>query len=616
MRVNGWHGALLVAVLWLTARPYSGLVHDGILYFAQALSHLRPGALDADLFFAYGSQDRFTVFARVLALLYARWDVPTVQIATLTACHGALLVLLWMLLRSLSSFERCLGLCALAVFSHQYGGHAIFAFAERFVTARSLAEPLALAALLALVLGRSKTSVVLLIATTMVHPLIGVGAGMVAWCWACIGDLRWLGLVVLTALPMLAAWFGLEPFDRVLLGYDEIWWESVQRVSGHVLISTWGVVDASIIAIDVGLLMLAMRWLGQPLARLCMAALAATGVLVFVSWVGADLLRNQLITQLQLWRVLWLVHMLALAMAPALIVHAWRLGGRGRALGMAIAGCLVVVTARWNAGWAFVLFAALAWWLTHGSTPMSPGLERWWTRASAAALVLASFAVVVENAELLRESGTSLGPGQLVRLAVTMPLLSMTAAALVLKFGASNARWGVATAAALMFALVLSATNWDRRAPMNRAIESDLHAEHPFRSHVPGGAQVLWWGYPAASWVFLQRPSFWSVHQGSGLLFHRETAIEFSRRSKMVAVFELQETVCAATAALNNETQRAEEDCMPTREAMSRVCREPGGPDFLVFRRRLEGALGAWTAGSSTGVPGPTWYLYDCIQLR
>jgi len=52
-----------------------------------------------------------------------------------------------------------------------------------------------------------------------------------------------------------------------------------------------------------------------------------------------------------------------------------------------------------------------------------------------------------------------------------------------------------------------------------------------FRERIPPGAEVFWPESPVAVWVLLQRPSYLSVIQTSGMVFSRRTALELERRA-------------------------------------------------------------------------------------
>jgi hypothetical protein len=51
------------------------------------------------------------------------------------------------------------------------------------------------------------------------------------------------------------------------------------------------------------------------------------------------------------------------------------------------------------------------------------------------------------------------------------------------------------------------------------------------RRHIPAGAEVFWPESPLAVWMLLDRPSYLSVIQTSGMVFSRDTARELERRA-------------------------------------------------------------------------------------
>jgi hypothetical protein len=74
-----------VCALWICARPYRGVRQDAILYLAQTFDRLSPSIYGGDLFFRFGSQDRYSAFSVVMA--------PVVRLLGITAAEVALLCL-------------------------------------------------------------------------------------------------------------------------------------------------------------------------------------------------------------------------------------------------------------------------------------------------------------------------------------------------------------------------------------------------------------------------------------------------------------------------------------------------------------------------------------------
>ncbi len=140
--------ALGLAALWLLGRRYAGLSHDATVYYAQGLRRLDPASFAQDLFFAHGAQDAYTAFpflyAQLIQLQEGAGAALTVTIAGQIAFFAAAAALTW---RLVPAGLRWWSLALLAVVSGYYGGVGTFRIAEPFATARTLAEPLVLAAL-------------------------------------------------------------------------------------------------------------------------------------------------------------------------------------------------------------------------------------------------------------------------------------------------------------------------------------------------------------------------------------------------------------------------------------------------------------------------------------
>ena len=498
-RHSFWFVILLTVGLWLLARPYLGVRHDGVLYMGQALLHLNAGAMQQDLFFQFGSQDQFSVFSKLLAYLYRTLGVASAQPLVLACCHLPFLLACAWLTRDFGPLSvRAMGLAVMTVFSHFYGGFGIFGFAESFVTARTMAEPVVVLALAALVHGRPGWAAVLGALAAMAHPLVTLPFFVVAWLFLCLNDRRWwwalvpvlLGLAAASALPA-----RLNPW----VAFDPVWFEMVQDNSPHVFVGLWQAVDWYVLALDLAVLAAAQRSLPVPLARLCRATGIASMVLLLVAGVGADLLHSVLLTGLQVWRVLWIAHLLALLCMPLVFTPLWRQGPEGRLQALAWALAALAINAAWAQSWVFVLWALLM----HHACRRPPGLAPRMTRLALGATALTmlglSAAIAASRLRALELAGSRFDSG-LLWVATTLPSLSLPlVAALLLAW--TTGRRALALGCALILVLA-GGLNWDRRSDWIRHLEAAPVGHHPFAALIPPHAQVYWPdNLPATCWA-------------------------------------------------------------------------------------------------------------------
>jgi hypothetical protein len=609
-----WFGALVVLGLWMLARPYNGLRHDGIFYIGQVMLHMWPDIFKNDLFFKYGSQDQFSIFASLLERLYHLLGVPVTQVLVLVVCGLSFMIsLAWALRWIESPLERWAGLATVAVFSHLYSANGTFAFTEGFVTARSLAEPLALAGIVLVLRGRLVTAGATLLLSAAAHPLMALPAVTVVWAYLSLSNRRWLWSLALLPLPAVLGVLGIKPFDALFVRFDTAWWESVSVANVHVFMLNWIVSDWQILVIDAGVLWLAMHSLGPPLAQLARALLLASTGLLALTAIGADLLHDALLTQLQLFRVLWLTHLFALAFLPAMLWRRWNAFNGSRLPALSLAAAMLAANSRWPAGWALIAWAFLVEALVRSGRPVTPRLDRIASMATALVMVVLTVAIPSKTLIDFREGGAPMNLPNYSLALMTVPTISMAlAAALYLGWTAGKRSRGAAVAGALVLA-GYGAIHWDRRDDWNRYVEDSIFREHPFEKFIPRHAEVLWNDNQLTSWMLLKRANFVSSVQGAGFLFNRGTAIEFQRRAPAIGILQMQKEICAVMQGVSNSPEQV--GCAPAPEVLSEICRIPHGPDFIVLSDKVpKGEVAEWTFNSPTRKQ--TFYLYDCSKLR
>ena len=599
--------ALLLVALWLLAHPYRGIRHDGSLYLGQALLQISPEALSHDLFFVFGSQDRYSTFSSVYAWLIGLFGVgPTARgllIGTQLAFAGALYLLLSRLFRA-----PLLWFCFAAVccFPAYYGGFAVFSYAENFLTARSLAEPFLLLALWCLLKDRMILAALLCGAAGLLHPLLAIPVFLLGWIHLSLRRPAFWAAALLGAIVPVLALAGVAPFDALFRAYDEDWLGVVERRNAFVLISNWAYFDWARLAFDATIAALAARLFSGTARRLYIAAILTAALGVGMGALGADVLANVLLTSLQTWRAHWMLHLLAMAALPFVLHAAWQQGPNGR-----LAAGLILVEVfgmRFPGAMAGLGLAVYLLLVPAGRIELSQGLRKvlLWTALAVAGVGAADQIALNHHSQVdLR--------GDPPELFLVSLLAFPAVAGLFVASGALLMRRSAAVALAL--ALCLATTGlafWDQRSPWLRYMEDVDHTANPFSRVIAPDKQVYWFKELLASWVVLRRASYFAPGQGSGALFNRGNALEYERRLDAVKPLEFQESTCLMMAILNGDR----DSCGVTEEAAGDVCREAKELDYLILENTLAiPPLSSWEFRPAEGRER-NFHLYDCTRLR
>ncbi len=619
--------ALLVVGAWLAFHPYAGIVHDSRLYVAQALRVLQPGVFDRDLFFAFGSQDDFTLFSRLFAPLVARFG-PSVAAMLVVAVGQALWLSGAAALAARLAPTRpaaVAGLVLAAVLPAYYGGWQLFSYGEGFATPRLLAEGIGLWALWALTGRRLLLAAALVFAAALMHPIIAATVAGAGFCTVVLEDWRW-GLLGLSgaAVAAVLAHAGVAPFDGLLRTMDAEWLAVVRQRNMALFPDLWRSMDwgrvgtaAAMTAAGAVILTGWRRRLLLAVAVCCLAGLAATHL-------GADILDIVFWIQVQAWRTLWLLQLFAYLAVGILVLRLWQLPEDG-------VGLVALTAFAWLAGFmlppgpgvAILVFAlALAVARLRGACEPLPAI------AQTAAVVLAGLAlgvlvayrvVSVKGLMAVLPDATAVwdSAGH-----ITMIEAAVAAAMAVALY---RLRPGLARTALPVAALLLAVASvaaWDRSDGWTRTVTADRPVA-AFASLLPADAQVYWEGDVRGAWLLLRRPSYISRAQGGGLVFRRRTALAFRDRARIINPLAGRDLL---------DSYRARESAAPlpalTRPMLVSACRADGALDAMVLSRTVPGAAVAqWDlpapiydmAAAKRGIVRPPvrrLYLYRCQDLR
>ena len=527
---------MLVAACWFAAWPYMGLWHDARLYALEALARLRPGYFDGDLFLAYGSQGKFTLFPGIFAALIGRLGLEDAAF-TLTLVGKVLWIgSLGFLARRLLSWPLVLfGLLLVLAYPAFYDSHKVFSYGESFATPRLYAEAFTFLALGAGLGGRHFFAWLLVILAGLFHPLMAIpGAALLVWMTAAgfrrqqiVSLALGLSVVVVVALLVFP-----DLNVRLFSKYDPTWFEAIALRNPYVFLDQWGgAAFGRMVWIAVVLGLVAYEETGM-LRRFAFAVLLITAGLLAVSWLGTSVWRNIFLTQLQLWRALWLAQIVALMLLAALLPRLWKSGYADRIL----ASCLVAAMLQdtWTMGLIALGGLALREALKRASASIDTRALFW--RVLPYLIVLPWLLMhFLDMRYWLLANDFYLGKaGWRVFLAdrVVMLIIGIAAYWVLAQAGRGTVKvlLGAALAALLMAVFIWSpgpgkpgSTDWN---DVYAQLKQDIPPGSVVASTVQGGIRFIWFN--------LERPSYVSQVQMAGGLFNRDTALEGVRRLQLM----------------------------------------------------------------------------------
>ena len=592
--------SLALLTLWLLTRPYQGIYHDARLYTAQALSHLYPERFANDLFFLFGSQDAYSIFSPVYAVLIDWFGIDTG--AQLTAVFGQLVWLTGAALlarRLLPHPWHWLGLALVIVGNDYYGGLHIFAYGEPFVTPRPFAEGCVLLAVERLLARRWGWAFMASALAVLLHPLIAMAGVIVAALWLARDHPRLIGALAMTGslLAVCLALMQVAPFHQLLVTMPDAWYDIVLARSEHLFPHRWQLDDWNRIAVATVVLILAQRTASEPLRGLMWPTVYAILIGLLLTALGTELGHNALITQLQFWRVLWLGTWLAAIAAAWLVAEQTIVADHQDWLPML--GLVAAWLLRDTSG-GFIAFAVLAYsaWPALRRQPM-----RYWLR-----IVVFGVLSIAVLFTVLQWVTIPLDP-----LDLSNPLLppwalplSFACAGLVLgvvlwwprHVAIRLTGWAVALPAVLLAltAWADSEMYWDRESMTCRQLQT----------LIPPADVVYWRDSLNHAWFFLQRSSYFSSGQIAGCVFHESIALEGDRRARLLRQLGAQE----AFSTLPRDERTAAMDrapSQPTLAALTAVCQDPQ-LDWVILSHPVDSAH-AYPIAESTGI-----YVYRCAD--
>jgi hypothetical protein len=532
--------ALFISAFWMLQHRYAGLINDGSLYALGVLARLHPDSLGLDIFLGPGSQNHYTLFSPLAAVLAASigieraaaWITFVSQIAFFAA--GA-----WLARRLMPPTYALLAAAMLVMLPDGYGAHHIFSACEPVMTARLPADALVLAAVALALSGRYVVCTICMVAAGLLHPLMATGGGvllLVLW----VGLRRpwttfWLAVIALTVLWLATSMTPHGPISQA----DRTWFDLLRSRLSYAFPSRWLTADWGQALVPLATLAVGSVVIERARVRaLCRAALVTGLAGLSLALLGSDLLHIVLIMQGQPWRWLWIANTLVLLLIPVIAHDCLRAGPASRsALLLLAAGWIGIDTAP-VAALAVIAVPVVAL-KNRLTTPARIRLVR------LSATLLLALSLVQFTASLLNDlrGAAALLPAHNPGLDVdeldAWVRGGILPAALFASLWCITTRWGsLASSACALVAGVALCVGFTPLAWHAWTDPAPWEAWHDrfaaWRREIPHDAQVLAADVPNIPWFVLERPSYWSLRQMAGMVFSRQIAMELLVREKRV----------------------------------------------------------------------------------
>ena len=631
------HYYLVLVPVALLMFPNRGIDHDTRLYVFDILNIVHDGILANDFMAIFGTQNQYTVYAHLVAPLYAVFS-PWLA----TAIVFVIGQLIWFsgliaLVARITGDEKFafFGLLTAFLLPTAYFGYSVLSYGEPFATPRLFVEGLTFWALWSFVHRAYWISGVLVALATSLHPIMGLIAAALIIAMLLQEHKRWWWIFGAGSLAAVVVIFlsGAVPLERLTATMTGSWFDAVSARARYRYLGEWLMKDWARVGISASILLPMIALYTGWQRRLMVSALIVGGVGMLVSFIGTDLLHNVLLSQVQTSRTIWFAYLLGNVGMGVVVAHMYR---RSEADGDAF---FFLYLLAWMIGHIFwplpglvlgVVASGLAYLRIRDTIAFIPSLFRRIIYVSAIIFFLfllffrVKFWLLGFNRDALAlESIAFVGiPGFTHMELVFIVLVIFVITRLQIRVPS------LVTVALLLVVGVWSAIVWDRRSPEEHGMSGE-YAATALASQIPQGAQVYWEGDAKGAWLLLQRPSFFSSVQGAGNVFSEALAAEFLKRGEIIQALDGVDYVDIWRPFKTNDEleQRARVVKPLARADIVAACANAPELDYLVLTRDIGGGHTAvWYprrsdelaggADAANLVPTNPRFLYRCADFR
>jgi hypothetical protein len=607
---------LLLAALWSVTHRYRGLVGDAALYAVQALARTQVG-LKHDVFLSSGSQDRYTIFSPLYSFLISVIGLRLAAISLLVFLKVWFYAAIWGFGRRLSDSRMAwLTVILVVLVPGEYGAYHVFHLSEDMLTARSLAEALAMTALYLHVRGRKAAALSLAVLGLLVHPLMALPMVLVLLSLHIRLRARILFAIGAAVTALACAAFAIAKprlAAGVLTIMDPAWLEMVRERSQFVFPQLWRVEDWTLNARPFVALALSMLVLRDCRVRaICASALIVGTAGLAIAVIAGGLGPVAILLQGQTWRWVWIPEIISICLIAPTVREMWRSDRCG-----ALCSVLLLLGTLFSViDGVYCVAAALCLWAGRRHIPGNAGLYIQFA-AAAIALLAVGWVIAQGLSTLSSLASPAAGGGTVLRVTRGFMGLDLLPAIVALLLWcailASRSVIVPALMGAGLGAVTVLAAPSALQDPRIEDTASQVEEFADWRSAIPADANVFVADryYSAGfAWFTLERPSYLTVDQSSGVIFSKATAVEIRRRSEVLRAME--EPDWRLLTRRSTHGGKFDAQSLPlTTERLLLICADPG-LDFVVAK----GDVGFQPIPHLRPGPYSGWSLYACGPLR
>lgn len=575
--------ALIAIALWVLSHPYPGISRDAGIYIARALADLDPNGVGRDIMFIHDGQSRFSLFTPLLDHLVAWFGTGRIGLLlALLAMAAWIAALAAYAERYVTKSLVAIVIIFVAVLPITYGAPDRFTFSEANALPRPFAEALVVLALAMLAGHRLRAGFAVLLAATLIHPLMALAGWGVFAVVLSLEDRRWAAIFAgATLLAIAGAIAGLPLLHRLATVMDPGLRAFAESRSPLLFPHSWSSAYLGLITAQAASLLIAASFVSGRRRLILIAALAVGIIGIAAQMLFGDYLSLILVVQAQVWRMAWLTAAVGAAAFGFCALTFWQQGPKGH-----------LTLAFLSLAWLFnetpdfaglLAFCALATHFYAQRLP-TPLTTSWiWPRALWALVCVVALALnlhhILGYAAFLQtmpaEASGAMGFFWTRRF-VAFPILALL---LPLAF-ASQASRHIA-AAAVLSAMLLSLTAlrfWDDRGPFQKMMDSGEHPAALNASLASRPGEILWVDGLTEAWYLAGRPQWASPQQGVSTIFSPDLAKEWASRIRFLISEGLVER--NTLSPLHNPSTAD----LPrvTAENVAHLCARPDAPAWII----------------------------------